>query len=72
MKLSHTLALVGTLLAAGTTASFAQEATLGEKLATGQISQGAFNQLIQFTGLTPDQAKQETLTDVVKLRWQDS
>lgn len=71
MKIAHTLVLVSGLLAAGTTASFAQE-TLGQRLADGTISQSAFNQLIQFTGLTPEQAKNHTLDQVVELRWQDS
>lgn len=71
MKLSHTLALVGTLLAAGTSASFAAD-TLGERLANGQISQGAFTQLIATTGINPEEAKSMTLDEVVEIRWQDN
>lgn len=72
MKFSHILVVAGGLLAAGT-ASFADDnsQTLGDRLANGTMSQAQFEQLIQFTGLTPEQAKSQTLSDVVSQRWQD-
>lgn len=73
MKLSHVLVIAGGLLAAGS-ASFAanSDETLGQRLADGSISEQRFQQLIPFTGLTPEQAKSMTLEEVVKLRWQDN
>jgi hypothetical protein len=72
MKLSHVLVVAGGLLAAAS-ASFAGDnsPTLGDRLANGSMSQGQFEQLIQFTGLTPEQAKSQTLDEVVAQRWQD-
>lgn len=75
MKLSHVLVIAGGLLAAAGSASFAADVsgqTLGERLANGTMSEQRFEQLIPFTGLTPEQAKALTLEEVVKLRWQDS
>ena len=73
MKLSHVLVIAGGLLAAGT-ASFADDtsATLGDRLANGSMSQSQFQQLIQFTGLSAEEAKTRTLDEVVSQRWQDN
>ncbi|MER2508446.1 MAG: hypothetical protein ABTQ27_06755 [Amaricoccus sp.] len=70
MKMSHTLALVGALLAAGTTASFAD--TIGQRIASGKMSVAAAEQLIVGTGLSFDEAKGYTIDQVVALRWQDN
>lgn len=71
MKISHVLVVAGGLLAAGS-ASFAAEETIGQRLADGSMSQEQLTQLIQFTGLTPEQAKQDTLQQVVAKRWQQN
>jgi hypothetical protein len=73
MKLSHVLVVAGGLLAAAT-ASFADDnsATLGDRLANGSMSQQQFQQLIQFTGLSAEEAKTQTLDEVVSQRWQDN
>lgn len=69
MKLAYLLVVAGGLAAA--TASFAGSTeTVGQKLANGEMSQQQFEQLIQFSGLTPDQAKNETLEQIVAKRWQ--
>ena len=70
MKLSHTLALVGALLVAGASASFAE--TLGDKIASGRMSVPAAEQLIVGTGLNLEEAKSYTTDEIVALRWQDS
>lgn len=70
MKIAHTLALVGALLAAGASASFAE--TLGEKIASGKLSVPAAQQLIVGTGLDFEEAKGYTTDEIVALRWQDS
>ncbi|TPE53544.1 hypothetical protein [Amaricoccus solimangrovi] len=72
MKISHVLVVAGGLLAAAGASFAADGQTLGERLANGSMTQQRFNQLIPFTGLTPDQAKALTLDEVVSLRWQDS
>jgi hypothetical protein len=46
--------------------------TIGQLLAKGEISQSAVQQLIMHTGLTMDQAKSETLDEIVARRWQNS
>jgi hypothetical protein len=61
--------LAGVVLAALGTAASAQ--TLGEALASGQLSEPAFLQLIAGTGLSEQEARQLTLDDVVAVRWQD-
>lgn len=73
MKLSHVLVIAGGLFAAAT-ASFADTSslTLGDRLANGSMSERQFEQLIQFTGLSADEAKTRTLDEVVSQRWQDS
>lgn len=72
MKLSHVLVIAGGLLAAAT-ASFADSSsvTLGDRLANGSMSERQFEQLIQFTGLSAEEAKTQTLDEVVSQRWQD-
>ncbi len=71
MKLAHTLALVGTVLAAGTTASFAAD-TIGQQVASGKMSAAAAQQLIVGTGLSVDQAKDYTVEQIVKMRWENN
>lgn len=68
MKIVPVVALIGALLATGTTASFAEE-TLGQMMASGKMSEPAFTQFIQFTGLTPDKAKDLTMSEVAKKHW---
>lgn len=71
MKLSHVLVVAGGLFAAATASFAAQNAeTVGEKLANGEMNQQQLEQLAQFTGLTPDEAKSETLEQIVAKRWQ--
>lgn len=45
--------------------------TVGEQLETGHISESAFHQLIATTGLTPDEARDLTVDEIVAVRWQD-
>ncbi len=75
MKMFQVLA-VAAGLAAAATASYAAPITggepLGQKLAEGKISEQQFEQLIAFTGLTPDQAKQATVDEIVAKRWQEN
>ena len=56
-------------VALGATAATAQ--TLGEELASGQLSEQAFEQLIAHTGLSDAEARDLTLEEVVAIRWQD-
>ena len=72
------LAVAG-VVAAGATAASATSAaigssgeTVGEMLAKGQISTAAVQQLIMHTGLTMDQAKADTLDQIIAKRWQNS
>ena len=41
-------------------------------MASGQISEQAVQELILHTGLTMDQAKADTLDQIVAKRWQNS
>lgn len=59
------------LAAAGSVASVASAQTLGEKLASGQISQASLAQLVSGTGLSVDEARALTLEDIVAIKWQD-
>ena len=75
----RTLAVAGALAlgataAGATTAAIgtSKNATVGELLANGQISQQAVQQLILHTGLTMDQAKADTLDQIIAKRWQNS
>ena len=66
MKLAYTVALVGTLVAAGASAAMAgmsagyvdqrqqadERQTIGEQLSTGRMTEPQVIQLIQFTGLS--------------------
>ena len=71
-------ALVGALVLGATAASATTPAvgskgeTIGQLMASGQISQSAVEQLIMHTGLTMDQAKDDTLDQVIAKRWQNS
>lgn len=71
-------ALVGALVLGATVASATTPAvgskgeTIGQLMASGQISQSAVEQLIMHTGLTMDQAKDVTLDQVIAKRWQNS
>lgn len=75
MTLFRTLAVAG-LLAAATTGAHAAASTagetLGQRLADGSMSEQQFEELIQFSGATPEQAKAMTLDQVVAKRWQQS
>lgn len=57
------------MLAAGTSASMAD--TIGQKIAKGSMSPQQVQQLVQFTGLSVEEAKAYTVEDVAKLRWLD-
>lgn len=61
--------LAGIVVAALGAAASAQ--TLGDSLASGQLSEAAFMQLIAGTGLSPDEARTLTLNDIVAIKWQD-
>ncbi len=66
------LALGATAAGATTSAVGSKNATVGQLMAEGQISQQAVQQLIMHTGLTMDQAKEDTLDQIVAKRWQNS
>jgi uncharacterized membrane protein len=75
MKFLHVLVVAGGLTAAATGAFAAQttgqaKETVGQRLANGEMNQQQFEQLIQFTGLTPDQAKTQTVDEIVAKRWE--
>jgi hypothetical protein len=88
MKFPYVAALVAALLAveagsamAGMSSSDvdarrqqAQSATetIGDQLARGEITEQQVTQLIQFTGLTFDDAKAYTVPEVVAMRWTDN
>ena len=55
----------------GAFATGASAQTLGEQVASGRMSEAAFEQLIVSTGLTPQQASGLTLDEIVAIRWQD-
>ena len=85
MKVSTTLTLVAALIATGTgtamagmSSSYADQRreqaqmgdqTIGALLASGQVSEQQVTQLIQFTGLNVDSAKEYTIPEVVGMRW---
>ena len=72
MKLSHALVVAGGLLVAASGAFAADSGpTIGERLASGAMTEQQLNQLLPFTGLTADEARALTLDEVVKLRWQN-
>ncbi|MFO1144470.1 MAG: hypothetical protein U1E59_19270 [Amaricoccus sp.] len=77
-KIFGAAALVGALALGATVASATSPAvgskgvTIGQLLANGQISQSAVEQLIMHTGLTMDEAKADTLDQVIAKRWQNS
>ena len=56
-------------VALGATAASAQ--TLGDALASGRLSEPAFEQLIAHTGLSDAEARSLTLEEVVAIKWQD-
>ena len=78
MRILSAAALVGALALGATAASATTAAvgskgeTIGQLMANGQISQAAVEQLIMHTGLTMDQAKDDTLDQVIAKRWQNS
>jgi len=65
------LALVAALGATATVATVATAQTLGDRVDSGRLSEVAFSQLIQSTGLTPQEARGLTLDEIVAIRWQD-
>jgi hypothetical protein len=67
--LAHATLLAGLVLGGLATAASAQ--TLGESVASGRLSNAAFEQLIAHTGLSADEARSMTLEEVVEIRWQD-
>jgi hypothetical protein len=88
MRISRTFALVAALAAAGTGTAFAgassqtiknmsqstayQQETIGQKLENGSLSLAQVRQLIQFTGLTLEDAKTYTVPQITALRWENS
>jgi len=66
------LALGATAVGATTPAVGGKGQTVGQLLAAGQISPQAVQQLIMHTGLTMDQAKADTLDEIIAKRWQNS
>ena len=68
-SIARSALVAGLLFAAGGAAVNAQ--TLGEKLSSGQLSEGALVQLISGTGLTEEEALGLTLEDIVAIKWQD-
>jgi hypothetical protein len=55
----------------GAFATAASAQTLGERVDSGRMSEAAFQQLIQSTGLTSQEARGLTLDEIVAIRWQD-
>ena len=72
LAIASVLALGATAVGATTPAVGSKGSTVGELLAAGQISEQAVQQLIMHTGLTMDQAKADTLDQIVAKRWQNS
>ncbi len=79
MKGLLSAAAVAAALVAGVTAASAtsttvgkSQPTIGELMASGQMSTAAVEELILHSGLTMDQAKNETIDQVVAKRWQNS
>lgn len=76
--LLSTAAVVAALVAGATVASATSptvgktQSTIGELMASGQMSTAAVQELILHSGLTMDQAKGETIDQVVAKRWQNS
>jgi hypothetical protein len=69
-KFAHKALLAGAI-AVGLGAAAASAQTLGEELASGQLSAPAFEQLIAHTGLSEGEARDMTLEEVVAIKWQD-
>jgi hypothetical protein len=72
LAIASVLALGATAVGATTPAVGTKNATVGELMASGQISQQAVQQLILHTGLTMEQAKADTLDQIIAKRWQNS
>jgi hypothetical protein len=72
LAIASVLALGATAVGATTPAVGPKNATVGELMANGQISEQAVQELILHTGLTMDQAKADTLDQIVAKRWQNS
>ncbi|WP_424927964.1 hypothetical protein [Amaricoccus tamworthensis] len=66
---AKSLAVAGLLTV--TAAGAVSATTLGDLRASGQMSEGAFTQLIAGTDLTEAEASNMTLDEVVAERWQD-
>lgn len=65
--------VAGATVASATTPAVGKSnATIGEMMAKGQISPEAVQELIMHTGLTMDQAKGDTIDQIVAKRWQNS
>lgn len=80
MRVSSTLMLVGALMLggaayAGTSAQMQTaetgKPTIGQLLANGSMTEPQLVQLVEFTGITPDQAKSLTLDEVSVMRWKN-
>jgi len=65
------IAALALAAALGATATVATAQTLGDRVDSGRLSEAAFSQLIQSTGLTPQEARGLTLDEIVAIRWQD-
>ena len=72
LAIASVLALGATAVGATTPAVGAKNATVGQLMASGQISEQAVQELILHTGLKMDQAKADTLDQIVAKRWQNS
>ncbi len=70
-RLIPALVASAAVLTAG--AAFAQSApaTLGDKVASGQMSEAAFVQLVAGAGVTLEEARGMTVEDVVRIKWTD-
>lgn len=70
MKITAGALIIAGLIAAG--AVYAQSSeTLGDKLASGALSENAVHQLLVNTGLTLQEASGMTVNEVVATRWQN-
>lgn len=82
MRVSSTLMLVGALTFGSAVGAFAGTSaqmqgaesgkpTISQLLANGTMTEPQLVQLVEFTGLTPDQAKSLTLDEISVMRWKN-
>ena len=72
LAIASVVALGATAAGATTPTVGSKTATVGELLQSGQISEQAVEQLIMHTGITMDEAKADTLDQIIAKRWQNS